>query len=157
MMYKSFIPILIGNYRFNVEAPRLQELSELFNELNILLSALKEEDKLELIRMEANDSWRLADDKPFNPFSFASNPDNVNVDNIVNATIYAEDALEELPISTRLIRNIHYLLCAGDDYDRKYRGISKLDNLDWQTGTRSVGSDFRATCRRGYERGNNRS
>lgn len=77
---------------------------------------------LELIRMEANDSWRLANDKPFNPFSFACGFDNVNVDNIVKATLYAEDALKDLPISTRLIRNIHYLICVGDDYDRKYRG-----------------------------------
>lgn len=122
MMYKSFIPTLIENYQFNRETSGLQDLSELFKELNITLSALPEEDKLELIRMEANDSWRLADDKPFNPFSFASNIDNVNADNIVRATLYAEDALKELPISTRLIRNIHYLICAGDDYDRKYRG-----------------------------------
>lgn len=122
MAYKSFIPTPAGEYQFKVDDAKLSKVAEAFEELNGLLPLLSEEERLQLIRMEANDSWRLADERPANPFSFAPGFDKENVDNIVRATVYGEEALEELPISTRLIRNIHYLICAGADYDRKYRG-----------------------------------
>lgn len=122
MAYKSFIPTPAGEYQFKVDDAKLRKVAEAFKELKGLLPLLSEEERLQLIRMEANDSWRLADERPANPFSFAPGFDKENVDNIVRATVYGEEALEELPITTRLIRNIHYLICAGSDYDRKYRG-----------------------------------
>lgn len=120
--YRSFIPTPIEEYQYSVDDAKLLKVSAVFKELNELLPSLSEEDRLQLIRMEANDSWRLADDRQRNPFSFAPGINAENVDNLVRATVYGEEALEELPISTRLIRNIHYLVCEGSDYDRKYRG-----------------------------------
>lgn len=66
MMFKSFIPAPIADYQINVYPSKLQGLTELFKELNTFVSALSDEDRLQLIRMEATDSWRLADDKPIN-------------------------------------------------------------------------------------------
>lgn len=124
MMYKSFIPSLIENYQYSVNSSKLDKLTALFCELNTMLTALCEDKRFQLIRMEANDSWRLADNSPMNPFAFSL--DNENAENIVKATVYAEEALDELPVSTRLIRNIHYLICAGSDYDKKYRGEYRI-------------------------------
>lgn len=122
MAYKSFIPDPIEEYQFKVDDDRLNKTANLLKRLDALLPELSEDDRLQLIRMEANDSWLLADGRPANPFTFTSGFNKENVDNIVKATVYGYEALEELPISTRLIRNIHYLICAGSDYDRKYRG-----------------------------------
>lgn len=122
MKYRSFIPAPLEDYRIDVNPDRIHELDPLFNELNVRLTDLPDDARLDLIGMEAEDSWRLADDRPSNSFSFAKDADNINVKNIVKATLYAAEALEELPVSTRLIRNIHYLICAGEDYDRSYRG-----------------------------------
>lgn len=122
MKYQSFIPMAIEDYHFDVDAFTLQELESLFKKLNDLVSVLPEEERMQLIRLEAKDSWQLSEDVPANPFSCVAFFDNENVENIVRATVYGTEALEVLPISSRLIRNIHYLICEGDDYDRKYRG-----------------------------------
>lgn len=118
MLFRSFLPAPIEEYHVEVDSARLEALAALFRELSAELAALAEEDITELIRLEAKDSWRLADDRS----SFVTVDDNGNVGNIVRATEYGVEALAELPISTRLILNIHYLICAGADYDRKYRG-----------------------------------
>ena len=122
MMYKSFIPPAIADYQYTVNESPVQELYSLYSELRSQTSVLTEDERLQLIRMESYDSWRLAEDSSQNPFSLLSGVDNCNVDNIIKATLYAADALADLPISTRLIRNMHYLICAGPDYDKKYRG-----------------------------------
>ncbi len=100
MAYKSFIPTPIEEYQYSVDDAKLRKVAEAFRELNALLPGLSEEDCLQLIRMEANDSWRLAGDRPRNPFSFAPGVNAENVDNIVRATVYGEEALEELPPPT---------------------------------------------------------
>lgn len=120
MMYKSFIPGKISDYQSNVDHLRLQGLASAFKELDEMLMPLPEDDIMQLIRMEANDSWRLSDDKPLRLFALSD--DNENAYNIVRATVYGSEALEKLPISTRMICNIHYLICEGSDYDKKYRG-----------------------------------
>lgn len=122
MKYQFFIPMAIEDYHFDVDAFTLQELESLFKKLNDLVSVLPEEERMQLIRMEAKDSWQLSEDVPANPFSCVAFFDNENVENIVRATVYGAEALEVLPISSRMIRNIHYLICEGADYDRKYRG-----------------------------------
>lgn len=100
MAYKSFIPTPVGEYQFKVDDAKLHKVAVAFKELNDLLPLLSEEERLQLIRMEANDSWRLADERSANPFSFAPGFDKENVDNIVRATVYGEEALEELPPPT---------------------------------------------------------
>lgn len=121
-MFKSAVPCPIGDYEISVDKFKLDELSGLFGDLHKLLEAMPEERRMQLVDMEADDSWRLADDGPANPFAFASPFGNVNAENIAKATAYGAEAIRELPVSTRLLRNVHYLICAGEDYDRKYRG-----------------------------------
>lgn len=107
LAYKSFVPTLVGDYQYIVDELKIQQLTSLFKELNSRLIALPHSDVLELIRMESDDSWRLSTDQCHNPFTFRPMTDNEDVENIVRATVYSKEALEELPISTRLIRNIH--------------------------------------------------
>lgn len=122
MGFKSFIPVPIEKYEYHEDDAALQNLASAFGDLSLRLSDLPDSDRMQLIRMEANDSWQLAEEKKAHPFMFSSPVDSENVENIVKATVYGAHALQELPLSTRLIRNIHYLICAGSDYDRKYRG-----------------------------------
>lgn len=122
LRFKSFIPPRIEDYKYEADPARLLQLSDLFDELNSMLTSLSEDEGRQLIDLEAKDSWHLADDRPRTPFSFAMPGVNVNAENIALATVYGAGALGELPISTRLIRNIHYMICAGPDYDKKYRG-----------------------------------
>lgn len=122
MMFKSFIPSPIEGYQIAADRAILHELSSVFQELSMRLSDLSEDDKLQLIGMEADNSMRLAEDGPLNPYFFHSGGKNENAENIVRATVYAADALDKLPVSIRLIKNIHYIICAGTDYDKKYRG-----------------------------------
>ncbi|MGL4993528.1 MAG: Fic family protein [Bacteroidales bacterium] len=120
--YKSYIPPKVSEYELIDYTDRISKLSELFNKLNRELTIAPQESVMKLIRKESYDSWRLADDKVANLFSFFYTQTDENGDNIIRATEYAFNAMEELPISTRLIRNTHYIICEGPDYDKKYRG-----------------------------------
>lgn len=122
MMYKSFIVPPISGYIISADEKKLAHILTLFNNLNRKLEGLPAERVSELIRTEAYDSCRLSEDRNVNPLSFSVSADNENADNIVKAVDYATEALNELPISTRLIRNIHYIICRSRDYDKKYRG-----------------------------------
>lgn len=122
MSYQSFIPPKISEYEYIGDDAVLSELAGLFAELKTMVGELPESEVRELVSMEAYDSWRLSEEKAENSFSLVSAKGNENAENIVKATLYGAGALDELPISTRLIRNIHYLICEGEDYDRKYRG-----------------------------------
>lgn len=122
MSYQSFIPPKISEYEYIGDDAVLSELAGLFAELKTMVGELPESEVRELVSMEAYDSWRLSEEKAENSFSLVSAKGNENADNIVKATLYGAGALDELPISTRMIRNIHYLICEGEDYDRKYRG-----------------------------------
>lgn len=123
--YKSFIPPEIKDYDLNI-SPMLQkklvDAGMVFGELNRLLLPLGDEDIKHLVGLEAQDSWQLAADTTSNPFALNLTFGNSNIDAIVNATEYGAKNLNELPISGRLIRNLHYLICQGPDYDKKYRG-----------------------------------
>lgn len=122
MSYQSFIPPKISEYEYVKDEAVTEELANMFAELKTLVSGLSKNEVRELVSMEAYDSWRLSEEKAENSFSLVSAKGNENADNIVKATLYGAGALDELPISTRMIRNIHYLICEGEDYDRKYRG-----------------------------------
>lgn len=128
MAFKSYIPPKIEEYHsdpFDSTKPLIEELHRLAEGLNAPDEEKHEEISSRLIITEATDSWLLSAERPTNPFMFF-NDKNDNIDNLVEATEYAAVALEELPISTRLIKNIHYLICKGVEYDKKYRGDIRL-------------------------------
>lgn len=126
--FQSFIPPEIEDYNFIVSPnmkTKLDNLGRIFGELDSHLRTLSDDDVKRLVGLEARDSLRLASDVVSNPFAFNLAVDNTNEKAIVKATEYGAEAMDELPISGRLIRNIHYLVCEGadyDDYDKKYRG-----------------------------------
>uniref|UniRef100_UPI004028FA2F Fic family protein n=1 Tax=Candidatus Limisoma sp. TaxID=3076476 RepID=UPI004028FA2F len=123
--FQSFIPPEIEDYNFIVSPnmkTKLDNLGRIFGELDSHLRTLSDDDVKRLVGLEARDSLRLASDVVSNPFAFNLAVDNTNEKAIVKATEYGAEAMDELPISGRLIRNIHYLVCEGADYDKKYRG-----------------------------------
>lgn len=123
--FQSFIPPEIEDYNFIVSPnmkTKLDNLGRIFGELDSHLRTLSDDDVKRLVGLEARDSLRLASDVVSNPFAFNLAVDNTNEKAIVKATEYGAEAMDELLISGRLIRNIHYLVCEGADYDKKYRG-----------------------------------
>lgn len=123
--FQSFIPPEIEDYNLIVSPKiktKIDTLDRTFGELDRRLRTLSDDDVKHLIELEASDSLRLASDVVSNPFAFNLAVDNTNEKAIVKATEYGAEAMDELPISGRLIRNIHYLVCEGTDYDKKYRG-----------------------------------
>lgn len=122
--FQSFIPPKIEDYNLIVSPKiktKIYTLDSTFGELDRRLRTLSDDDVKRLIELEARDSLRLASDVVSNPFAFNLAVDNTNEKAIVKATEYGAEAMNELPISGRLIRNIHYLVCEGPDYDKKYR------------------------------------
>lgn len=138
--YQSFIPPKISEYQFDSDKTTLSELSTLFARLDKCLSDLSDEHRTRLMKTEAHDSWLLSEDISRNPFSFSLFQPNENSDNLARAMAYALDALKELPISTRLIRNIHYIACQSPDYDKKYRGEYRTSPV-WIGGVDAVLTD----------------
>ena len=123
--FQSFISPEIEDYNLIVSPKiktKIDNLDGTFGELDRRLCSLSDDEVKRLIELEARDSLRLASDVVSNPFAFNLAIDNTNEKAIVKATEYGAEAMEELSISGRLIRNIHYLVCEGPDYDKKYRG-----------------------------------
>lgn len=118
MKYKSFVPPKISEYSFDSDKTVLAELSAEFARLDKCIIDLSDDQRTRLIKTEAHDSWLLSKDTPSNPFSFSLFQPNENSENLAHATDYAVEAVTELPISSRLIRNIHYIVCQSPDYDK---------------------------------------
>jgi Fic family protein len=98
-----------------------------------------------LEREEAKSSWQLSSGKNDNPFSFCfsgatfSEEDRREIDDIVAATNYGIDVMEQLPLSTRLFKQIHYLVARSPRYEKKYPGEYRTSPV-W---IGRVGSDLR--------------
>ena len=87
---------------------QLLALHRLFDELNDKMEHSDRQVIDDLITRESWDSWLLTSDKPGTSFSIMYSPDyNENEENIRRATAYAEDALSELPLSSRLFCNTY--------------------------------------------------
>lgn len=126
LSFKSFVPPLMADYTIS-ESPvvreAVKEIEASFAELNSRLQKGNETSFRKLMEDEARASYRLSEDKPKSFFSFEFTTGlNPNEENILRATDYGVEALTELPLSTRLIKNLHYLVCGSSDYDKKYRG-----------------------------------
>lgn len=126
LSFKSFVPPLMADYSIS-ESPALakavKETEASFDELNSRLINANESTVRKLMEDEARASCRLSETKTQFCFSFGFTTGlNPNEENILRATDYGIEALTELPLSTRLIKNLHYLVCGSSDYDKKYRG-----------------------------------
>lgn len=126
LSFKSFVPPLMADYTI-CDSPALtkaiKETETSFVELNSRMQKGDETTFRKLMEDEARSSYRLSEVKPQSCFSFGFTTGlNPNEENILRATDYGVEALTELPLSTRLIKNLHYLVCGSSDYDKKYRG-----------------------------------
>lgn len=126
MSFRSFIPPKINEYLIDdsVFSAQTNELDALFGNLRENLEAADKDTRLRLLTNEAADSEALASNRPMNPFAFSlpGVGNDEERDNIIRATEYGASALDDLPLSSRLIRNLHYLVCDSPAYDRKYKG-----------------------------------
>ena len=52
----------------------------------------------------------------------ANNSLKEDTDNLLKATSYAIEAMDELPLSARLLKSAHYLMCNSERYEKKYPG-----------------------------------
>lgn len=126
LSFKSFVPPLMADYTIS-ESPALtkavKETEASFTELNSRMQKGNETTFRKLMEDEACASYQLSEVKPQSCFVFGFTTGlNPNDENILKAIDYGVEALTELPLSTRLIKNLHYLVCGSSDYDKKYRG-----------------------------------
>lgn len=126
--FKSFVPTPLSEIQVihTKDLDRLiTEVENTIRRLNDETSQLSEEQVKRLMRQEAENSCKLALGEQ--PLSFGFMPDTDNslkedTDNLLKATSYAIEAMEELPLSARLLKNAHYLMCNSERYGKKYPG-----------------------------------
>ncbi len=126
MSFYSYIPCRMQEYdiicddKLKIQIEKLWQLSD---ELNKKIACSDKQVIDDLIAAEAHDSWRIASDKTEFSFVISYSPNNnENEVNIKRAITYAVDTLTELPLSSRLFCNMHYIVCDSSEYDKKYRG-----------------------------------
>ena len=126
MAYYSYIPYRMREYTVSEDVllkKQIERIHRLFEELNRCLDYTEDDILDSLVVSEARASWLLASDNAGNPFMI---PDdtiyNEDIRNIERAYRYAVDVLSEIPLCSRLFRDIHYIVCESSTYDKKYRG-----------------------------------
>lgn len=127
-VFKSFVPTPLSE----IQVIHTEDLDKLIMEtesamqqFNIDTSRFSEEQVLQFMRQEAEKSCQLALGEQ--PLSFGFMPDadsalEEDTDHLLKATSYAIEAMDELPLSARLLKNAHYLMCRSERYAKKYPG-----------------------------------
>ena len=144
--FRSFIPTPLQEVQIELD----EELNALLSEAESAVESLNErcftpEEINSLEQEEAKSSWQLSSGKNDSPFGLCfggttfSEEDHCEIDDIVAATNYGIEAMEELPLSTRLFKQIHYLVARSSRYEKKYPG--EYRNSPVWIGR--VGSDLR--------------
>ena len=126
--FKSFVPTPLSE----IQVIHTEELDKLIMEAESAMqqfnddaSQLSEEQIKQLMRQEAENSCKLALGEQPLYFDFMPDADNSleeDTDNLLTATSYAIEAMDELPLSARLLKNAHYLMCNSERYEKKYPG-----------------------------------
>lgn len=132
--YISFIPTPLAAVRINeheFEIP-LQDAKAAIDKLNISSSDLTEEQVTQWMKKEAEYSCMMALGKYISPFGFSmfnqtlNEDDQLEVDHLFEATNYAIEDMHYLPVSGRLLKNAHYLMCRSPRYEKKYPGEIRI-------------------------------
>lgn len=129
MAFSSFIPTSL----FQIQVTRTPQTDRLITEaktalrqLNADAARLSNEQLEKLMRQEAESSCRLASGEPSLSFDFMIKTDDdtlmTEAENLLQATRYAVEAMDELPLSARILKNAHYLMCQSEQYEKKYPG-----------------------------------
>lgn len=144
LAYYSFVPIPVSKIHVTHNQALDQSLDRLeviMRKLDAATSQLGEERIRSLVARESEYSCKLALGEPSISFGFMSGmgTDNGLVEdseNLLKATYYAFGAMgEELPLSGRLLKNAHYLMCQGERYAKKYPGEFRISPvwIGWKT------------------------
>lgn len=103
----------------------IEEVENSVRQLNDYASQLPDENIGQLMLHEAEQSCMMA----FG--GLTSKPDVTTKEgsalkedtaNLLKATSYAVEAMDNLPLSARLLKNAHYLMCGSDRYEKMYPG-----------------------------------
>lgn len=124
----SFIPTPLAEIQV-IHTARMDnlimEVEKAIRDWDTRSASLSDQQIQQLVRQEAEYSCRLASDKVSSPFAvmMGAEPEtDEDTENLIQAISYAFVATEELPLSTRLLKNCHYLMCKSERYDKKYPG-----------------------------------
>ena len=128
--FKSFVPTPLSEIQVTEELDKLiMETESAMQQFNDDASQLSEEQIKQLMRQEAENSCKLALGEQPLSFGFMPDADNLleeDTDNLLKATSYAIEAMDELPLSARLLKNAHYLTCNSERYEKKYPGEFRI-------------------------------
>lgn len=131
LAFRSFVPDRLSEVHLEHTGELdalILEAAQAVQELNACADHLSEEQSRALLRRESEASSQLAWGVQPSLYSFFTadtdggqewQEDAVNLE---NASVYALEALDELPLSGRLLRNAHYLMCRSERYEKKYPG-----------------------------------
>lgn len=132
LTFYSFIPTPVSNIHIihTQHLDRLTtEVESSIKRLNEKVTTLPEKQIQTLMRQEIEYSCRLASGEPSMSFGFISDAENRQIEdteNLLKATLYAFEAMTELPLSSRLLKNAHYLMCQSEKYTKKYPGEFRI-------------------------------
>ena len=134
MTFKSFIPVMAANIYIEYTTEiliLLNEVKALLRELNSISSKLNNEQINEILLKECELSWQLASGETLSSCYLSydniienewSIEDQEEINDLYEANIYGIDSLNNFPISGRLLRNCHYIMCNSPRYEKKYPG-----------------------------------
>lgn len=128
--YASYIPTPLADITVEVSTLEglLDETSGALERLNAAAAACNDEERQSAIHQEAEASWMLAAGKTFTPFGISffverwNDDEQTEINHLEQATRYAVEALQRLPICGRLLREAHYLMCRSARYEKRYPG-----------------------------------
>lgn len=128
--FESFIPYPLSLLHLETSGfdKLVKETQDALDKLNRAALAMNQREVLMLIKKESEASWMLSAGKSIYPFgmTFFNNvwdkEEQAEIDNLTEATVYAIQDMGTLPISARLLKNAHYLVCKSPHYRKKYPG-----------------------------------
>lgn len=131
LAFRSFVPDPLSEVQLEhtdeLDA-LIREVAQAVQELNACAEHLSEEQSRVLLRREAEESCQLAWGVQPSLYGFLTDDGTGGQEwkedavNLEEASVYALEALDELPLSGRLLRNAHYLMCRSERYEKKYPG-----------------------------------
>lgn len=131
LAFRSFVPDRLSEVHLEhtdeLDA-LIREAAQAVRELNDCAEHLSEEQIRALLRREAEASCQLAWGVQPSLYGFLTDNGSSGSEwqedavNLEKASAYALEALDELPLSGRLLRNAHDLMCRSERYEKKYPG-----------------------------------
>ena len=134
MAFKSFITMMTTAISIEYTPEMLILLNEakaLLSELNSVSSKLNNKQITEVLVKECELSWLLASGET-SPLCYLAYDNSIeqerniedqgDINDLYESGIYGINSLNNLPISGRLLRNCHYILCNSPRYEKKYPG-----------------------------------